>query len=133
MLRMTVCLFGAALLLAGIGWAGSLAGGWLNSGSLCGRSEVTTLPLVTPTQAAPATAIPAIQSLPEPEIGQPVLAKIPGLNSIFTNRSYVKDEGMRQQFVSSTAMEHGPMDDGYGDVEEYLFGVDVDRPEGLPQ
>ena len=61
----------------------------------------------------------------EIEIGVPVLSKIPGLNRLFTNRSFVKDERTLLVLVRPTIIIHR-------EVENDLFGVGYDRPTGLP-
>ena len=55
----------------------------------------------------------------------PVLSKIPGLNRLFTNRSYVKDERTLLVLVRPNIIIHK-------EIEEDLFGVGYDRATGLP-
>ncbi|HEY4329477.1 MAG TPA: hypothetical protein VGN88_07060 [Phycisphaerae bacterium] len=61
----------------------------------------------------------------EVEVGVPVLSKIPGLNRLFTNRSYVKDERTLLVLVRPNIIIHR-------EIENDLFGVGYDRPTGLP-
>jgi len=61
----------------------------------------------------------------EVEVGVPVLSKIPFLNRLFTNRSYVKDERTLLVLVRPTIVIHK-------EIENDLFGVGYDRPTGLP-
>jgi type II secretory pathway component GspD/PulD (secretin) len=61
----------------------------------------------------------------EVEVGVPILSKIPGLNRLFTNRSYVKDERTLLVLVRPNIIIHR-------EIENDLFGVGYDRPTGLP-
>jgi type II secretory pathway component GspD/PulD (secretin) len=61
----------------------------------------------------------------EIEVGVPILSKIPGLNRLFTNRSFVKDERTLLVLVRPTIIIHR-------EIENDLFGVGYDRPTGLP-
>jgi type II secretory pathway component GspD/PulD (secretin) len=61
----------------------------------------------------------------EVEVGVPVLSKIPGLNRLFTNRSYVKDERTLLVLVRPNIIIHR-------EIENDLFGVGYDRPTGFP-
>jgi Flp pilus assembly secretin CpaC len=61
----------------------------------------------------------------EVEVGVPILSKIPGLNRLFTNRSYVKDERTLLVLVRPNIVIHR-------EIENDLFGVGYDRPTGLP-
>jgi general secretion pathway protein D len=61
----------------------------------------------------------------EIEVGVPILSKIPGLNRLFTNRSFVKDERTLLVLVRPTIMIHS-------EIESDLFGPNYDRPTGLP-
>ncbi len=61
----------------------------------------------------------------EVEVGVPVLSKIPGLNRLFTNRSYVKDERTLLVLVRPNIIIHK-------EIETDLFGAGYDRPTGLP-
>ena len=59
----------------------------------------------------------------EVEIGVPVLSKIPGLNRLFTNRSFVKDERTLLVLVRPNIIIHR-------EIENDLFGVGYDRQSG---
>ena len=61
----------------------------------------------------------------EIEVGVPVLSKIPGVNRLFTNRSYVKDERTLLVLVRPNIILHN-------EIENELFGPGYDRPSGLP-
>jgi general secretion pathway protein D len=61
----------------------------------------------------------------EVEVGVPILSKIPGLNRLFTNRSYVKDERTLLVLVRPNIIIHK-------EIENDLFGVGYDRATGLP-
>ncbi|HVT82377.1 MAG TPA: hypothetical protein VHM90_17165, partial [Phycisphaerae bacterium] len=61
----------------------------------------------------------------EVEVGVPILSKIPGLNRLFTNRSYVRDERTLLVLVRPNIIIHR-------EIENDLFGVGYDRPTGLP-
>ena len=59
----------------------------------------------------------------EIEIGVPVLSKIPGLNRLFTNRSFVRDERTLLVLVRPNIIIHR-------EIETDLFGVGYDRVSG---
>ena len=61
----------------------------------------------------------------ELEIGVPILSKIPGLNRLFTNRAYVKDERTLLVLVRPSIIIHR-------EIENDLFGPGYDRPTDLP-
>lgn len=61
----------------------------------------------------------------EIEVGVPVLSKIPGLNRLFTNRSFAKDERTLLILVRPKILIQR-------ELETDLFGPNYDKPTGLP-
>jgi len=106
-----------------------------NGGSATGQQNFIQEPKISQTEVSTMVSIPDGGTLliggqklvgeSEIEIGVPVLSKIPGLNRLFTNRSFVKDERTLLVLVRPNIIIHR-------EIEQDLFGPGYDRPTGLP-
>ncbi len=106
-----------------------------NTTTATGGGSFVQLPKISATEVSTMVSIPDGGTLliggqklvgeAEIEVGVPVLSKIPGLNRLFTNRSYVKDERTLLVLVRPNIIIHR-------EIETDLFGKDYDKPTGFP-